>query len=184
MRSQNFKSKAHFLLLFFLTCFSGILFGQRVVKGVVTDATSGDLWLEQILFWKKTIPTVLSLILTVLFTEVRPGTKMIIVSYTGYTTQEIDVSSSEVKVELMAGQILEDVVVIGYGTVKREDATGAIQAVTSEKFNRGAITGAQELIAGKVAGVSITTEGSPGAGSKSESEGNHLSRLPTILSLW
>ena len=92
---------------------------------------------------------------------------MIIVSYTGYTTQEIDVSSSsEVKVELMAGQILEDVVVIGYGTVKREDATGAIQAVTSEKFNRGAITGAQELIAGKVAGVSITTEGSPGAGSK------------------
>ena len=61
----------------------------------------------------------------------------------------------------MVGQILEDVVVIGYGTVKEKTLPKLIQAVTSEKFNRGAITGSQELIAGKVAGVSITTEEVP-----------------------
>lgn len=168
MRSQNFKSKAHFLLLFLIICFNGILFGQRVVKGVVTDATSGEPLIGANIVLKEDDSHGTVTDFDGAFAlEVRPTTKIIVISYTGYTTQEIDVSAtSNINVSLMAGQVLEDVVVIGYGTVKREDATGAIQAVSSEKFNRGAITGAQELIAGKVAGVSITTEGSPGAGSK------------------
>lgn len=66
----------------------------------------------------------------------------------------------------MAGQVLEAVIVIGYGTVKRRTPREPSRRLPLVKFNRGAITGAQELIAGKVAGVDITTEGSPGAGSK------------------
>jgi iron complex outermembrane receptor protein len=55
---------------------------------------------------------------------------------------------------------------IGYGTVKREDATGSVGSVSSDEFNKGAITGAQELLAGKIAGVVITSpDGAPGAGS-------------------
>ncbi|MBK7220317.1 MAG: SusC/RagA family TonB-linked outer membrane protein [Saprospiraceae bacterium] len=168
MRSQNFKSKGHYLLLFFTILVSEILFGQRVVKGVVTDATTSEPLIgANIVLKENPAHGTVTDFDGAFALELGPQTKMIVVSYTGYTSQEFDVTSlSTINVALMAGQVLEDVIVIGYGTVKRDDATGAIQAVTSEKFNRGAITGAQELIAGKVAGVSITTEGSPGAGSK------------------
>src|SRR4029077_20732730 len=60
---------------------------------------------------------------------------------------------------------LNDVVVIGYGTVKQKDLTGAVATVTSKDFQQGAaITSPDELIAGKVAGVSVTSNGGqPGA---------------------
>ncbi|HAQ37649.1 MAG TPA: TonB-denpendent receptor, partial [Saprospirales bacterium] len=47
---------------------------------------------------------------------------------------------SVINAELIQGQVLEDVVVIGYGTVKREDVTGTLTTVSSDQFNRGAIT--------------------------------------------
>ncbi|UAY51874.1 SusC/RagA family TonB-linked outer membrane protein [Ferruginibacter albus] len=61
---------------------------------------------------------------------------------------------------------LTDVVVIGYGTQKKKEVTGAISTVKSSEFQKGAITTPEQLIAGKVAGVTITSNGgSPGAGS-------------------
>lgn len=60
---------------------------------------------------------------------------------------------------------LQEVVVIGYGQVRRGDATGAISSVSAKDFNQGAITTPQELLAGKVSGVQITTSGgAPGSG--------------------
>jgi iron complex outermembrane receptor protein len=60
---------------------------------------------------------------------------------------------------------LNEVVVIGYGTVKKSDATGSVATVGSADFNKGAITSAQELLVGKSAGVVITTSGgAPGSG--------------------
>jgi len=62
--------------------------------------------------------------------------------------------------------VLEDVVVIGYGTVKKADATGSVSAITAKDFNPGAITSPQDLMVGKTAGIQITsTGGAPGAGS-------------------
>ena len=62
-------------------------------------------------------------------------------------------------------QKLHEVVVIGYGTVKKSDATGSIIAVSSKDFNRGAITSPQDLLVGKTPGVVITNAGgAPGAG--------------------
>ncbi|MEM9821359.1 MAG: SusC/RagA family TonB-linked outer membrane protein [Bacteroidota bacterium] len=103
--------------------------------------------------------------------EIEAGSYTIRASYTGY-------GSKEKKVEVKDGQatvldfslgfdeaVLDEVVVIGYGTVKKEDATGSVQSVDTEQFNRGSITGAQELLAGKIAGVQITTNsGAPGDG--------------------
>jgi iron complex outermembrane receptor protein len=61
-------------------------------------------------------------------------------------------------------QDLDEVVVIGYGSVKKEDATGSVTAVTSDDFNQGAITSAQELLVGKGSGVVITPAGgAPGS---------------------
>jgi len=95
------------------------------------------------------------------------GAKTLTISYTGYQDQVISIDGqSRINISMSSGETLKEVVVIGYGTIKQEDATGAIQSVTAEDFNRGALTGPQELIAGKVAGVAISTTGDPGGGSK------------------
>ena len=88
-------------------------------------------------------------------------------SYTGYERISITVGATSV-IDLSmkaSSELLDEVVVIGYGTVKKEDATGSIQTVNTETFNKGAITGPQELLAGKVPGVAISvSDGAPGAG--------------------
>ena len=88
------------------------------------------------------------------------------VSYVGYILQEIPVdgpSSFEVQLLPDATQ-LDELVVIGYGTQKRSDVTGAIGSVKTEDFNKGVISNPVDLLQGKVAGVNITsTSGEPGA---------------------
>ena len=92
--------------------------------------------------------------------EVNQG-ETIVVSYLGYTTQEIVFSGgSTLDVALVedAAQ-LDEVVLIGYGSTTKQDATGAVEKVGDEEFNRGAIIAPQQLIAGKAAGVRITSGG-------------------------
>jgi len=61
---------------------------------------------------------------------------------------------------------LNEVVVIGYGTVKKKDLTGSVAVVTSKDFDQGPVTTPEQLIQGKVSGVEITTNsGAPGSGS-------------------
>lgn len=89
-------------------------------------------------------------------------------SFIGYTTQEIVIgSNNSLNVELaMSTENLDEVVVIGYGQVKKEDATGSVTAVRAEDFNKGNITSPQDLLVGKASGVVITSAGgAPGAGS-------------------
>ena len=77
-----------------------------------------------------------------------------------------DTSSAKVKA-------LNDVVVVGYGTVKKKDLTGSVISIKSKDFLQGNVTSAEQLINGKVAGAQITTEGgAPGAGSRIRIRGN------------
>lgn len=94
--------------------------------------------------------------------------KTLVISNVGYNNQEVTVSGKNaINVTLVsASQTLNDVVVIGYGTARKREVTGAIATVTAKDFQQGNITTPEQLIAGKVAGVSITSNGgSPGAGS-------------------
>ncbi|NRB82202.1 MAG: SusC/RagA family TonB-linked outer membrane protein [Winogradskyella sp.] len=87
--------------------------------------------------------------------------EIIVISYVGYKTQEImytGQSSVDVALEEDAAQ-LDEVVLIGYGSTTKQDATGAVEKVGDEDFNRGAIVAPQQLIAGKAAGVRITSGG-------------------------
>ncbi|WP_439475504.1 SusC/RagA family TonB-linked outer membrane protein [Algoriphagus formosus] len=88
------------------------------------------------------------------------------ISYVGYELQELPVNGQsifEIQLKPDATQ-LEELVVVGYGTQKRSDVTGAIGSLKSEDFNRGVITNPVDLLQGKVAGVNITsTSGEPGA---------------------
>ncbi|MGB3608554.1 SusC/RagA family TonB-linked outer membrane protein, partial [Psychroserpens sp.] len=72
----------------------------------------------------------------------------------------LDVSLSE-----DAGQ-LDEVVIIGYGTTTKKDATGSIESVTAEDFTKGNIVTPENLLQGRVAGVSVNTSGAPGSGSE------------------
>ena len=90
------------------------------------------------------------------------------ISCIGYATQTFVASQVPATVTLGEDtEFLDEVVVIGYGTVKKEDMTGSITAIKSEELNRGALTSPQELLRGKVPGVNIVSgNGAPGAGAE------------------
>lgn len=98
---------------------------------------------------------------------VQPGA-VLVFSFVGFSTQEVAVSGQttiNVSLEVDATQ-LDEVVVVGYGEVKREDLTGSVTAVSSRDFNKGVLTSPQDLLVGKLAGVQVTSNsGAPGAGS-------------------
>ena len=84
---------------------------------------------------------------------------VIVVSYIGYQSESINFSGQkEIVVQLKEDltQLQEVVVQVGYGTVKKKDATGSVTTVTAKDFNKGAIVSADQLLTGKVAGVTIT----------------------------
>ncbi len=107
-----------------------------------------------------------------------PTDATLVFSYVGFTTQEIAVGGrSTINVTLEADNALDEVVLIGYGTTTIKDATGAVDNVTSEDFNRGVIQSPEQLIQGKTAGVQISEgSGQPGAGVAIRIRGNNSIR--------
>ena len=93
---------------------------------------------------------------------------ILVISYVGYQGQEVTVSSQNpITISLNAITTnLNEVVVVGYGTQRKRDLTGSITTISAKDFQKGQITTPEQLIAGKVAGVSIiSNSGQPGAGS-------------------
>ena len=87
------------------------------------------------------------------------------VSYVGYQTQTVKAAPTlEITLQEDA-TMLNDVVVIGYGAVKKSDLTGAVTALKPDSKNKGLVVNPQDMLAGKVAGVNITSnDGTPGGG--------------------
>lgn len=104
-------------------------------------------------------------------TGVKPGNYTITAKFVGYVAgkQTITIGTTVITVDFGLkpdNRNLNEVVVIGYGTQKSKDLTGSIATVTAKDFNTGAVTSPEQLIQGKVAGVSIiSNSGAPGAGS-------------------
>lgn len=94
---------------------------------------------------------------------------VLVFSFVGAVTQQIPVDNqTEIDVQLLADQsLLNEVVVVGYGTQKKSDVTGAIGSVKSDEFNQGIINSPAQLLQGKVSGVQITSSsGAPGSGQR------------------
>jgi len=100
------------------------------------------------------------------FTIIVPGnTSILTISYVGYETQEITVgTSTNLVIALQPSSAeLNQVVVVGYGTQRKRDITGAVKSLKSDAFNKGIINAPQQLLQGKVAGVNVTSaSGEPG----------------------
>ena len=103
------------------------------------------------------------------FTVSAPRKGHLIISFMGFKSQTIDLSTSKLPLKITLqeeSQSLKEVVVVGYGSMQKKDLTGSISSISEKNFQKGAISTASELLVGKVAGVQITPDGSPGAGGR------------------
>jgi len=91
----------------------------------------------------------------------------ITISYIGYQSQTVK-AAPELTITLQDDQtVLNDIVVIGYGVAKKSDLTGSVTALKPDSKNKGLVVNAQDMLAGKVAGLNITSNsGEPGAGAQ------------------
>ncbi len=97
----------------------------------------------------------------------------LVIDYVGYTTQEIPIAGrTNVTISLAQGEnIMNDVVVIGYQTVRKRDLTGATSIVDVEQLNKNTTSTVAEALQGLAAGVSVKTNGEPGGGAKIDIRG-------------
>lgn len=164
-RKRCFDVKQPFFIVLFL-CLSISAFGQKLkVTGIITDAATGT-----------PLPGV-----SITIESSNQGATtgfdgkyqiqaaqgdVLQISYLGYQKTERTVKSTTVDISLTAdNQKLNEVVVIGYGSLKVKDVTGSVALVTAKDFNKGNIVTPENLLAGRVAGLSIITGGDPGSGS-------------------
>ncbi len=98
--------------------------------------------------------------------DAAPGTNLTF-TYLGMTPQTVK-ASKEMSITLQDdSKSLNEVVVIGYGAVKKSDLTGSVTAIKPDSKNKGVVVNAQDMLTGKVAGVNITSnDGTPGGGAK------------------
>jgi len=157
------------ILLLFIACTFAIqAFAQEIqVSGKISDAADGSSLPGATVMIKGTTTGALTDIDGKYSLKVNSGS-ILVFTFIGYDSKEVTITNQrEVNVSLQqSSTTLEQVVVIGYGQVKKSDATGSISVTSSKDFNKGAITSPQDLLVGKSAGVVITSAGgAPGAGS-------------------
>jgi TonB-linked SusC/RagA family outer membrane protein len=157
--------KSCLILVCALLIGSSTAFAQRQISGKVSDAESGEPLIGASVTVTGTTVGAITDFDGNFKLNLPADATTLRVAYTGYSEQTIAVGATTAfEIKLSAGLALAETVIIGYGRVKREDLTGSVQAVGVKDFNRGAITGPQELLAGKVAGVQVTTGADPGGG--------------------
>lgn len=96
--------------------------------------------------------------------KVNKGDKLVF-SFIGYANQTVTFNNQQsINVSLVeeSNELKEVVVQVGYGTVKKKDATGSVALITAKDFNKGAIVGVDGLLNGRAAGVVVTSSGTPG----------------------
>ena len=100
---------------------------------------------------------------------------VLVISFVGYLSQEITVGSqSNISVQMAVDvTTLSEVVVIGYGTIKKSDLTGSVTSVKESDFNKGVYASPDMLLQGKSPGVSVfNNDGTPGGGTTVRIRGN------------
>ncbi len=152
--------KAMFFV-FFLLC-SAVMMAQNKVSGTVLDATGEPLIGVSVLEAGTNNGVVTNFEGNFTLT-VKQGAKLTF-SYVGYLTQTV-AAANGMKVTLEEdNKVLNEVVVVGYGTMRRKDVTSSITTVKSEDLNKGVFSDPASMLQGKVAGLTVTTNGDPTGG--------------------
>ncbi len=165
-KSNNLKERVIQLLFLLALMFPTGAWAQNIqLTGTVTDAT-GETVIGASVLEKGTTNGVITDIDGNFALSVSPNAT-IVISYVGYASQEIPLNGRKnLKVVLKEDtEMLDEVVVIGYGTMKKSDMTGAISSVDTEELTKRATTNPAEALQGKIAGVNIMKSGgNAGAG--------------------
>lgn len=152
-----------------------ILMAQNIVKGSVTDQTTNTTLSGAEVSNLTSGNSVVADEKGNFTIEANDG-DIIVISYFGYDDQEYTYTGQDqIQFQLSKSMdtALDEVVVIGYGTAKKEDITGSVNQISEKDFNKGSITSAQELVTGKISGVVVTSAGgAPGDGQNIIIRGN------------
>lgn len=169
MKLKNMKYKYFVRLLFTFICVWGIglqVFSQNIsVTGTVTDKSNEPLIGVSVKVIGETVGTVTDL--DGAFSLNCPQGSTIEVSYIGYVTQQLAARQNMIIIMQEDAIALQEAVVvgIGYGTMRKSDLTGAIASVSKDDFKQGVVTSAEQLLQGKVAGLSVVQgSGDPSSG--------------------
>ena len=165
MKQVNFRIPLRMLSLLLGLFLSVGAFAQITVKGHVKDASGEDVIGATVRVVGTQTATVTDF--NGVFTLKANQGATITVSYVGYQTASVSAAPTlEITLQDDA-TTLNDVVVIGYGQVKKSDLTGSVAALKPDSKNKGLVVNPQDMLAGKVAGVNITSnDGTPGGGAQ------------------
>lgn len=164
-KSQNARRGMISRMVLLLAClFAGIsAWAQGTVTGTVTAANDEPLIGATVLVKGTSVGT--STDIDGKYSIAAAQGKTLVVSYVGYTTQEVPVKGSTVNIVLKEDTaLLDEVVVIGYGTMTRKDVTGSITTVNAKDLNVGAYTDPGQLLQGKVPGLVVVQNSDPNGG--------------------
>lgn len=158
MKDRGTWMQGLLLVVFLLS--STLAFAQNKVTGTVTDK-SGEPAIGVNVLEKGTTNGCITDIDGKFTLNVKKGATLVF-SFIGYTTQEVQVTKDILNVVMQEdSKLLDEVVVIGYGSMTRKDVTSSITTVKSEELNKGVFSDAASMLQGKVAGLTVTTTGDP-----------------------
>src|SRR5258705_1187930 len=145
-----------------LIVLSQSLFAQKTVTGKITDSKDGSPVAGASVTVKGTGTGTQTKVDGTFSLTVPANATTLVVSSVGYATQEINVAGqSSVDLLLVAsGGNLNEVVVIGYGTARKKDLTGAVSTIQAKNFNQGITTSPDQSLQNKVPGLEITNNSS------------------------
>ncbi|MFN3941990.1 MAG: SusC/RagA family TonB-linked outer membrane protein [Flavobacterium sp.] len=166
MKNATYGKAKYWCILLLCTCFQWN-FGQSVeISGKVLDASNQSEIIGANVIEKGTTNGTTTDFDGNFTLKVSGKNAVIVISYISYKTQEIKVGDNKKLSVLMQPdtQTLDDVVVIGYGTSKRSDLTGAVSTISGQELTKIPVASVSEALTGRLAGLQVTSaEGSPDA---------------------
>ncbi|MBQ2520238.1 MAG: TonB-dependent receptor plug domain-containing protein, partial [Paludibacteraceae bacterium] len=150
------------VLVAFLLITGMTAYAQMAVNGTVIDAANGEPIIGASVLEIGTTNGTITDFDGNFTLNVKAGATLSI-SYMGYKTQEL-AAAPNMNVRMGEdSELLDEVVVVGYGVVKKNDATGSVTAIKPDDMNKGLQTTATDMLSGKIAGVNVTSsDGTPG----------------------
>jgi len=161
-----------------LCLFSMSMYGQRTINGTIIDAETNEPLIGANVLIKGFSTGTITDIDGSYSLVVPEGATELTISYTGYNDQSMMIGdNSRMDISLSQGSLLDEVVVVGYGTVRKRDLTGSVASLKEEDFNKGVVISADQLLQGRVAGVNIVNNsGQPGGQATVKIRGNNSIR--------
>lgn len=154
---------SRWMLLLLAVAFCNFAVAQTIT-GTVTDAESGEPLIGANVLVVGTATGTVTDFDGTYSINLPADAKQLEFSYTGFAAQTIDVNGqTTINIEMSSGELLDEVVVIGYGTVKKSDLTGSVASLKADDFNQGVVVAPDQLIQGKIPGVQVVNNsGAPG----------------------